>query len=303
MNINYKKLTEITVKKQEELDMIPDSFKGKIYIECDNCLNTIVVSKRYYCSVEVKGNSSIEARGSSFIEAVENSSVVARGSSYIVAMGQSFIEAMGNTFVLAMEDSSVIARGNSFIEAIGNSSVIAWQNSSVIAKEKSSIIANSNVQVIDYLQGSKIKVFDNARIVHMPKSVIEFMDFYDLKHTNIKGTFFKAVHKEGENYYSTYNNNFVYKIGEVYSEHCSSDINANCESGLYVAHLNWALDWGANWKDLAILEVESQLDDIVLPKYIDGTARTSKFKVLREVPLEECGLYGRIIFKRINARC
>lgn len=31
--IDYNKLSEITVKSQEELDMIPLDFKGRIYIE------------------------------------------------------------------------------------------------------------------------------------------------------------------------------------------------------------------------------------------------------------------------------
>ena len=32
--IDYSKLTEITVRTQEELDLIPLDFKGRIYVEC-----------------------------------------------------------------------------------------------------------------------------------------------------------------------------------------------------------------------------------------------------------------------------
>ena len=32
-NIDYSKLEEIKVKSQEELDMFPDDFAGRIYIE------------------------------------------------------------------------------------------------------------------------------------------------------------------------------------------------------------------------------------------------------------------------------
>ncbi len=60
----------------------------------------------------------------------------------------------------------------------------------------------------------------------------------------------------------------------------------------------WCLDWGRNWKDLAILEVEAEIDSIVLPTHSDGKVRAPKVKVLREVPLEECGLYGNMLAKR-----
>ena len=60
-----------------------------------------------------------------------------------------------------------------------------------------------------------------------------------------------------------------------------------------MAHLNWALNYGADWDNLAILEVETRLSDIVLPDDSDGKVRTSQVKVLREVPLEECGTYGK----------
>lgn len=37
-----------------------------------------------------------------------------------------------------------------------------------------------------------------------------------------------------------------------------------------------------------------------MPTNTDGKVRTSKVKVLREVPLEECGVFGKIIAKRLN---
>ena len=79
------------------------------------------------------------------------------------------------------------------VEAWDNSSVVAWGNSSVVAWGNSSVVANANVQIVDMLQGSKIKVAGNARIVYMPKNIFEFMEFYGVKHSKTKATFYKAV--------------------------------------------------------------------------------------------------------------
>ena len=58
---NYEELNEIVVKSQEELDMIPLDYKGKIYIEFGDCFNRAIVRNKYYRSVEARGNSSFEA--------------------------------------------------------------------------------------------------------------------------------------------------------------------------------------------------------------------------------------------------
>lgn len=64
--------------------------------------------------------------------------------------------------------------------------------------------------------------------------------------------------------------------------------------------MNWVLDYGRDWSDLAIIEVESNLNDIVVPKSGLGKVRCKEVTVIREVPLEECGLYGKILAKRMK---
>ena len=76
-DLDYSKLTEITVKSQSELDMIPEDFAGRIYIEFGMPWDKAIVNKRYRRSVEAWGNSSVVAR--------ENSSVEARRNSYVEA--------------------------------------------------------------------------------------------------------------------------------------------------------------------------------------------------------------------------
>lgn len=228
--MDYSKLKEITVKTQEELDSIPDDFKGRIYIDGGTPFARIYVTKKYYFSVEARGNSS----------------------------------------------------------------VVAWENSSVVAW--------GNTQIVDMLQGAKIKISGNSRIVYMPKNIYEFMDFYGIKHTKTKAKFFKAVHKDGDDcFVSDYDRRFHYEIGKTYKSLCDPNTNRYCSNGLHIAHLDWALRFGSDWKDIAILEVETKIEDIVLPKLSEGKVRTKQLKVLREVPIEECGVFGRILARR-NAR-
>ena len=332
MNIDYEKLEEITVKSQEELDAIPESFKGRIYIEFGTYFNPAVVSKRYGRSVVARGNSSVVARENSSVEARENSSVVAWENSSVVARGNSSVvarenssvearenssvvawenssvEARGNSSVVAWENSSVEARGNSSVvarenssvEARENSSVVAWENSSVEARENSSVDGQGNAQITDCLRDGRIKVQGNARIVYNPRNIEEYMAFYGIKHTKTKAIFFKAVHKKNDFYVSDKDSSFEYHIGK--SAKCeddlNTDINEECGSGIHIAHLDWCLNYGRNWNDLAILECEAAIKDIIVPLYGNGKVRVDKVKVLREVPLEECGVYGKILAKR-----
>ena len=283
--IYYERLTMITVKSQEELDMIPADFKGQIYIEFGTFFNRAIVSKRYARSVVARENSSVEAW--------ENSSVVARGNSSVVARE--------NSSVVARENSSVEARENSSVEAWGNSSVEAWENSSVEAWENSSVEASGNTQVVDCLYGrGRIEISGNARIVYMPKCIEDFMNFYNIKHDKKKAKFFKAVHKDAHGYFSDYNCEFRYQIGATIKEECDANTGRNCSYGIHIAHRAWALDFGRDWSDLAIIEVETDIDKIIMPEMTDGKVRTSEITVLREVPLEECGIYGKIIAKRLK---
>ncbi len=316
MSLDYNKLSEITVTNQEEMDMIPDDFKGKIYIKSDV---RISVNKRYFwrvvarenssvvarenSSVEAWGNSSVVARGNSSVEAWGNSSVVAWGNSSVVARGNSSVEARGNSSVVARENSSVEAWGNSSVEAWENSSVVARGNSSVVAWENSSVEARGNSQIVDRLLTGKIQVSGNARIVYMPKTIHEFMYFYGIKHTKTKATFYKAVRKDCDGrLLSDYDSDFEYKVGETKTENCDTDINADCSFGIHISHLDWALRFGSDWRNLAIIECEVKISDIVMPKNTDGKVRTSKIKVIREVPLEECGVYGKILAKKRNSK-
>ena len=242
--MDYENLTEITVKSQKELDMIPKDFKGYIYIEFGTHYNPAVVKNKYY--------------------------------------------------------RSVVARGNSSVEAWGNSSVEAWGNSSVVAWGNSSVEACGNSQIVDCLGKGKINISGNARIVYNPKNVHDFMEFYGIKHTKKKAIFYKAVKKSDDGvYHSDYDNDFTYTIGQKKCvANIDTDVNNDCGVGIHISPLNWALNFGCSWNNLAIIEVETNIDDIICPLNTTGKVRTSAVTVIREVPLEECGLYGKILAKR-----
>ena len=179
-------------------------------------------------------------------------------------------------------------------------SVVARENSSVVARGNSSVEAWGNVQIVKMSSFAKLKTSGKSRIVEMPKSVIEFLDFYGIRHTKTKAIMYKAVRKTNNGYVSDYDNSFCYEIGKIKKETCNNNVFDVCSNGIHIAHLNWALSFGRDWKDLAILEVESKISDIVLPVESDGKVRTCQIKVLRELPLEECGLYGKITARRKN---
>ena len=332
METDYSKLSEITVKTQEELDRIPKDFTGTVYIEFGTTVSPAIVRDKFgyhvvaweNSSVVARGNSSVEARENSSVVAWDNSSVVARGNSSVVAWGNSSVEAWGNSSVEARENSSVEARENSSVVARGNSSVVAWDNSSVVARgnssvvawdnssvvacgnssvvawDNSSVVACGNSQIVDCLTGvkGKIKKSGNARIVYNPKNIHEYMDFYGLPHTKKYGTFYKAVHKVDGKYMSNHDCCFKYEVGKTAkSEYLDTNVNEPCGEGIHMAYLQWVLGFGENWDDLAILEVKAKLDNVIVPLNA-GKVRVDEVKVIREVPLEECGLYGKILANR-----
>ena len=194
----------------------------------------------------------------------------------------------------------VEAMGNSSVEAMDNSSVEAMGNSSVVARDNSSVVAWGNSQIVDAARNNNIEISGNARIVYNPSNIDEYIDFYGLDATDTTVKMYKAVHFCYGAYHADYDSKFIYTIGDIVTPDngFTDSVLSNCGSGIYLAHKMWAISYGANWSDLAILECECEKSDVLVPLYGDGKVRARKAKVLREVPLEECGLYGTIIAKR-----
>lgn len=320
--INYAKLSEIVVKSQKELDAIPGKFADTIVIKIKFGTPSFpaIVRKSYKYAVEASQHSNVVAYGNSYIVARDNSHVKALYNSHVKALDNSSVEACDNSSVEAWENSSVkawdnsyiVARDNSFVEARGNSQVKAWDNSSVKACDNSSVEATGNSQIMNFQPcqsvcrptpptSTRINISGNSRIIHGPTTIKEYVSFYGIKHNEKTGHFFKAVHRAEDGYlYSHYDPNFRYAVNKTICHVCDPDVAEECSYGIHISTLDWALRFGSGWNNLTIIEVEADLDKVVVPVTGDGKVRTSEVKVLREVPLEECGIYGKMLARRCN---
>ena len=189
--------------------------------------------------------------------------------------------------------SSVEAYGNSSVEARDNSSVVAWGNSSVFAR--------GNSQITDRSQAHNISVSANARIVYDPKTALAYAEAHDLEHTDASIHLFKAVHKINGRYFS--DKKMKYTIGEsVTADGLTTDPSKACGHAIHMAYKPWCVDFGFAWKDLAILELEADMSGLVVPINGVGKVRALTARVVREVPLEECGVIGKTYLRRQNRK-
>ena len=171
-----------------------------------------------------------------------------------------------------------------FVEAWENSSVEAWGNTQVVAAS----------------ERAQVRVSGNARIVYNPKTPEEYAEHCGLECRDGVMILYKAVHKRDGSYYSDRDSEFEYKIGETVVPKYPMDTNPreDCGSGIHASHKAWCVDYGGEWDDLAILEVEMPMASMVVPVNGSGKVRADRAKVIREVPLEECGLLGKMLAKR-----
>ena len=182
-------------------------------------------------------------------------------------------------------------------------SVVAWGNSSVVAWDNSSVVAWGNSQIVDAVRRGNVKTSGNARVVYNPDSITAWVDGNDIPIIDGKIMLYKAVHKRDTEYVSDWDASFFYEIGEMaVATGFTADPKEDCGEGIHMATASWACAYAQSWDDIALLELEADAAEIVVPLYETGKVRAPKAKVLREVPLEEAGLLGKMIAKRLN-RC
>ena len=96
---------------------------------------------------------------------------------------------------------------------------------------------------------------------------------------------YKAVHKNRDGvYFSDYKNDFIYTIGETKTEVIDNQDVNSCSGGIHVSHKMFAILFGKNWNDMALLECEVNPKNIIVSKDCDGKVRASEIRVIREVP-------------------
>ncbi len=278
-------MTDITVTNQQEFDAVPREFEGYVIVQQGH----ISVAERKGWGVRASENASVEAWENASVRASGNASVEASGNASVVARGNASVRASGNASVVAYENATVEAWGNATVEAYGNATVEAWGNAQ--------IGACANVQVVRGSLSAKIAVKGNARVVTMPDTPEAYCDFYGVTVEDGRAILYKAVR---DNLSSFHNPCFVYAVGETKTHDCDPSQEVVCGMGMHVAHKDWALLFGElGGGDFRVLEVAVPLDKIVVPFNTDGKVRCSELTVLREVPLEECGVYGKILAKRM----
>ena len=185
------------------------------------------------------------------------------------------------------------------VEVHGNSYVCADDNSSVCAHENSSVEARGNSQVVDAHRRGNIKVFGNARVVYNPDNITDWASANGITITDGKIRLYKAVHKRDGKYVADWDDDFIYTIGAVAEANgFATDPAEDCGQGIHMATLGWSAGYGRGWGDIALLELEADADEIVVPLYETGKVRAPKARVIREVPLEEAGIMGKLLAKR-----
>ena len=316
-------MNEKIVTSQAELDAIPVDYNGRIIIKFGTPDERAVVSKKYLrsvwayddSSVEAFNNSSVWAYNNSSVWAYDDSSVWAFNNSSVWAYDGSSVVAHGNSSVCAYNNSSVCAYNNSSVWAYNNSSVYAYNNSSVYAYDissvcaydissvcaygSSSVVAYGISQVVDAYRRGNIKVCGNARIVYNPDNITDWALANGITITDGKIRLYKAVHKRDGKYVADWDNNFIYTIGAVAEANgFTTDPAEDSGRGIHMATVVWAVCYGRAWSDLALLELEADADEIVVPLHETGKVRAPKALVIREVPLEEAGIIGKILAKR-----
>ena len=204
----------------------------------------------------------------------------------------------GSRLVIAERKGyTVVARGNSQVVARGNSQVVAWENSQVEAWENSQVEAWGNVQIAQYSEHAKLELRGNARIVKLPQTIQEYCDFNGITVKDGVAVLYKAVRPNGSSFNDS---SFLYEVGKTVTNNCDPSVDNQCSYGLHVAHLHWAIDFGCQRGDFKIIECAVPIEKIIVPRNNDGKVRTSELMVLREVPMEEWGIYGKILVRKQN---
>lgn len=278
-----------------------------VYIDGWKCYKCVTANDNAY--VKVTGDGFVRANNNVFVVAENNSKVDANDNVVVEAWHNSIVTANNNATVTVYHNAQVSAHDESIVclydhatcNACQRAVVTATKCATVFAMGYAKITANGCARVCKRSEKTKIKVSGDAYIIDETsgtRTLQDFMDYHNIKHGKKYATFYKAVHKHGNDYISDYDMSFQYKIGETVTGDCDPNIYMQCSNGLHIASLNWALEYGREWYDLAIIEVKVNMDDIVLPEYSTGKVRTGKLKVIREVPLEECGPTGVVFSKK-----
>ena len=330
-------MKEIVVKTQAAFDAIPQDFDGTVRVVGEATIvvtprKSVRVALFDNSFAELWGNSSAELHdnsravlwnnssaelwGNSFAELWDysvatlyddssaelwgNSSALLNNKSSVALWSNSCAELLDNSVATLNNNSSACLYNNSFAVLRDNSNAWLWSNSCALLYDNSCAELWGNSQVTDRTKTHEIKINGNARIVYDPRNIDEYLSFSGLLSDGETCLLYKAVHKkDGGVYKSDHDNCFFYHLGEVVTASgLTTDTSVDCGEGIHLSYPAWAVNYGKDWDDLAILELQVKKSEIIVPENECGKVRAKSAKVIREVPLEDCGILGVMIAKR-----
>ena len=284
-------MDEVIVTSQAEYNALPADYKGCITVTGDARIeagsSAAIINVCNLAIVAVHGSSTVIAYDSSKVIAYDSSKVIAHNTSFVRARDCSTVVSYESSYVEAYSHSTVRAYNMSTVRGFDSSTISSYDLSVVEANWSCAVSAYGSSQVVNFGH-HKVMLSGQAREIAVPANIEEYSNWYNIPIIDNKIKLYKAVHKSANgDYYSNYDSHFCYSIGREYKVDCDEDIDKECSYGLHVSHLDWAINYGRGWADAAILEVEVPIECIMVPRGTDGKIRTSKLKVLREVPQEE----------------
>ena len=310
-------MNKIIVKTQEELDNVPLDYHGRIIIKFGTWLDPAVLKKSYdYASAELQDNASAVLQDNASAVLWDNARAVLQDNARAMLRDNARAELQDNASAVLRDNASAELQDNASAELQDNASAVLWDNARAMLRDNASAVlrdnaramlrdnaraeASGNAQIVDVNRSGHASISENARVVYLPQNLEEFISHYGVQSDDVKVTLYKAVHKEKGHYYSDYDTEYEYRIGEIAvpDNGFDGDVSEKCGAGINMAPLHWCLNYGREWNDLAILEMTALREDVVVPMNTDGKVRARKAKVVREVPLSECGIYGEMLAMR-----
>ena len=186
--------------------------------------------------------------------------------------------------------------GNATIKSVyGNATILLMTGlASLVLLYSANKIVAKGINIIRQIGTQKIDIemSNSVTFIQVKESISEKPSFelysklYPCEIKSKKVILYKAVHKINEKYIADYDKKTEYKIGEIAEIENNPTTDNSCTYGIHLSHKVWAINFG-KWDDMALLECETDIKDIVVSKDCDGKVRTSKIKVLREVPKDE----------------
>jgi len=268
-------MKEVIIKNQKQLDAIKLDFDGRILIR--DTEEWLAINKNYT-------KAEIYISGSATIRYVSDNATIK-----YVSDNATIRSVYGNATIEYVSDNATIKHvyGNATILLYGLACICFLYSAKKITAKGINLIRQIGTEKIDLDLGEDVNFIQQKETFTDNPTFDLFKKMYPISFTKTKATMYKAVHKKNDEYFSNYNNDFEYKIGKIITEKCDDKNNNSCSTGIHLCHKQWALDFGKDWDDMALLEAETDIKDIIVSKDCDGKVRTSKIKVLREVPKDE----------------